>query len=337
MKNNITKIIGNEWTHKALILLIFVVIMGIFEPRFFLGINIRSILLAISIYGIMACGMLVVIVVGGIDLCIGSTAALGACILTMTYVDNGETTGFFFLGLIASILICLVLGLFHGLLVAYLKLPPFVVTLATQYLIFGIVATITGGNYITPKPSGAFYWIANAKLFDVPMPIIWFVLFVIIFTIALGFTPFGRRCYFVGSNRLAAEIVGINPKRYVVISYMLTSLMACLGGIVLVSLNMQVFATTASGYEGKVLTAMVVGGISLAGGKGGIPGVIFGALFVGIVNNALILLNVPPEYQTLVQGVIIIAAIALNVFAENQSTKSLNKASEKRALSSSQR
>lgn len=327
MKRHVIKVLGNEWSHKALILLIFVIIMGIFEPRFFLPGNIRSILLAISIYGIMSCGMLVVIITGGIDLCIGSTAALGACVLTMTYVNNGQTNGFFFIGLISAVLICLLLGLFHGILVAYLKLPPFVVTLATQYLIFGIVATITGGNYITPRPGGAYYWISNARLFDIPMPIVWFALFAAVFAFILSYTSFGKRCYFAGGNRFAAEIVGINTKRFTLISYMIASLMACIGGIVLVSLNMQVFATTASGYEGKVLTAMVVGGISLMGGKGGIPGVIFGALFVGIVNNALILLNVPSEFQTLVQGVIIIAAIAFNMLAHSQSTKTINRIS----------
>jgi ribose/xylose/arabinose/galactoside ABC-type transport system permease subunit len=112
---------------------------------------------------------------------------------------------------------------------------------------------------------------------------------------------------------VASKLVGINTNKHIICVYVLCSFICGIGGIVLASFNMSVSQVTASGYEGTVLTAMVIGGINVFGGEGGISGAIFGTLFVGVINNMLILLNVPPDYQKFVQGIIIIAAIAANM------------------------
>lgn len=315
----IERFLGNAWGQRATILAIIFVIMAIFAQRFFLPDNFKSILISISLYGVMACGMLFVILVGGIDLCVGSTAALASCIMLKILTANGNSTYGLIVGFAAAMGLCILLGLFHGVQAAYFGLPAFVVTLATQYAIYGLMLDYTGGSFIYNKNmEDLFYRVASGKIFGIPMTVVWFLIAVAVSAVILGCTTFGRRCYLVGGNPSAAKLLGINTKKYTTISYVISSVAAGFTGIVLASLNMSAYAGTARGYEGKVLMAMVVGGINLAGGEGGIPGAVFGALFVGIINNALILLDVSTDYQGFVQGVVIIAAIALNIYTSRK-------------------
>ncbi|NLA86149.1 MAG: ABC transporter permease, partial [Clostridiales bacterium] len=195
-----------------------------------------------------------------------------------------------------------------------------VVTLATKYVIYGLVLLVTGGRFVQIIDSGIMYKLGNAKLFGVmPMPEVIFIAYAILCAFILGKTVFGRRLYAVGGNQTASKLVGIKTKTTVFISYIICSISAGIGGMILASMNMQPGPTTANGYEGNVLTAMVVGGLNLAGGEGGIPGAIFGALLVGIINNMLILLGVKSDYTMFVQGVIIIAAVSLNMYTSRRS------------------
>ena len=320
MNEKMRKFLANPWGQRALIIAIIFVIMAIFAPKFFLPTNFKSILISVSLYGVMACGMLVVILVGGIDLCVGSTAAMSACFCMKLLVDGGNTTGAMFRGIGAGLGMALLLGLVHGILIAYLRLPAFVVTFATQYAIYGAMLLFTDTFIYTKRTDDAFYKIANGNILGLPMTVIWFLVAVAFTTILLSCTKFGRRCYLVGGNKEAAELLGIKPRWYSMMSYLICSLTAGFTGIILASLNMQAFSSTARGYEGKVLMAMVVGGIALMGGEGGVPGAVFGAIFVGIINNALILLDVSTDYQNFVQGVVIIAAVALNVYTQRKTT-----------------
>jgi ribose/xylose/arabinose/galactoside ABC-type transport system permease subunit len=313
------KFMGNAWVQRATILAIIFVVMAVFAQKFFLPDNFKSILISISLYGVMACGMLFVILIGGIDLCVGSTAALASCVMLKILTGNGNSTYGLVIGFAAAMGLCVLLGLFHGVQSAYFGLPAFVVTIATQYAIYGVMLIFTDGKFIYNKNmEGLFYEVASGKILGIPMTVVWFVIAVAVCAVLLGCTTFGRRCYIVGGNPLAAKLLGINVKKYTVVSYVISSVTAGFTGIVLASLNMSAYAATAKGYEGKVLMAMVVGGINLAGGEGGIPGAVFGALFVGILNNALILLNVSTDYQGFIQGVVIILAIALNVWTERR-------------------
>jgi ribose/xylose/arabinose/galactoside ABC-type transport system permease subunit len=315
----IVKLMGNAWIQRATILAVICVIMAVFAQKFFLPENFKSILISISLYGVMACGMLFVILIGGIDLCVGSTAALASCIMLKILTTNGNPTTGLIAGFAAALGLCVLIGLFHGVQAAYFGLPAFVVTIATQYAIYGAMLIYTDGKFIYNKNmEGLFYELASGKLFGVPMTVVWFLIAVAVSAVLLGCTAFGRKCYLVGGNAAAAKLLGINVKKYTIVSYVISSVAAGFTGIVLASLNMSAYAATAKGYEGKVLMAMVVGGINLAGGEGGIPGAVFGALFVGILNNALILLDVSTDYQGFVQGVVIIAAIALNVFTDRR-------------------
>ena len=315
----IEKFLGNSWGQRVMILAVIFIVMAIFAQKFFLLDNFKSVLISISLYGVMACGMLFVILVGGIDLCVGSTAALASCFMLRILTANGNSAFGLIVGFGVAMGLCVVLGLFHGVQAAYFGLPAFVVTLATQYAIYGAMLDFTDGSFIYNKNTeDIFYQVASGRLLGIPMTVVWFLVAVIVSALILGCTTFGRRVYLVGGNPYAAKLLGINTKKYTVIAYVISSVTAGFTGIVLASLNMSAYAGTARGYEGKVLMAMVVGGINLLGGEGGIPGAVFGALFVGIINNALILLDVSTDYQGFVQGVVILAAIALNIYTSRK-------------------
>lgn len=318
--DKVKKILGNPWGQRAIILVIIFVFMAIAQPVFFTGKNWASILLAIALYGIMACGMVFVVLIGNIDLCVGSTAAMGGALLTVNWVSSNYTTAGFVKGLVLGILSGIIIGLIHGVIVAYLKLPSFVVTIATQYLVYGLVVLYTKGAFFYPNKQDVdpFYAIGNSRFLGISSPVWIFVVVVIITAFVLSKTTYGRRLYAVGGSNRAAELVGINTKRHTIIAFTICAVCASLGGIVLVSMNMVAGCTTAQGYQGDVLMAVIVGGINLMGGEGGISGAVYGALFVGILNNLMILIGLPSDYYDTIQGIIIIAALALNVFTQRK-------------------
>lgn len=312
--------LGNQWGQRLTIIVLIMIIMAIFEQNFFKPANASNILLAISLYGIMACGMLFVVLVGGMDLSVGSMAALSASILAMTAQHNGYTVSGFFLGVLIAIAACIAVGIIHGILVTYFSIPAFVVTLATKYLIYGLVLLVTNGRYVNIIDKGIMYQLGNARLFGtIPMPVVIFIVYAVVCAFILGKTVFGRRLYATGGNPVASKLVGIKTRTTTLIAYIVCSVSAGIGGMILASQNMMAGPTTAGGYEGNVLTAMVVGGLNLAGGEGGVSGAIFGALLVGIINNMLILLGVKSDYTMFVQGVIIIAAVSLNMYTSRRS------------------
>ena len=323
MKNEkLRKVFGSSLGQRAMILIAIFIVMAIAEPKFFTGKNWASILLAIAIYGIMACGMLFTILVGGIDFSVASVAACAGSYLAFNWVGSGYTTAGFVKGICCGLLVGVIVGVLHGVLTTYLALPAFVITLATKYLFYGYTILYTKGSFVYPaRQEGAdpFYFIGNARFLGLTMPVWIFIIVIAITGFILAKTTFGRRLYAVGGSIRASEYVGINTKAHIIVTYIISGVCAAIGGMVLVSLNMQAGSTTANAYEGSVLLAMVVGGINLAGGEGGIVDAVFGALLVGILNNMMILLGVPSDYIKAIQGVIIIVAVTLNVYTARKS------------------
>ncbi len=320
MKKKIGSFMSSPWGQRVTILVIIMIVMAIAEPKFFLPSNFSSIFLSISIYGIMACGMLFAVLVGGMDLSMGSMAALAATIMAQMSLKYGTGVGTFLLSFAVAMACCVAVGVLHGLLVTKGGIPAFVVTLATKYLIYGIVLLITNSSYVyLTERTGLAFLIGNARPLGIPMPIIIFAIIIIATIFVLNFTVYGRRLYAVGGNMTAADYVGIKSKRNVIVAFVVSSVAAGIGGLVLGSMNMVAGSGTAGGYEGDVLMAMIVGGINLAGGEGGVMGAVYGALLVGIINNVMVLLKVPFDYQDFVKGVIIIGALALNIYTARRS------------------
>ena len=314
-KKSFKQIIGSSWGQKITILVIFMVVMAIFQRQFFLPSNWTSILRAISVFGIMACGMFFVVLVGGLDLSVASMAALSATIVTLSVVNSNYAPGSFLRGFVIAMAACVALGLTHSFLVTRFKMPAFVVTLASKYAIYGVAMLVSKGSYIYILDDTNFlYRMGNSKLMSIPIPVIIFIGFAVLCALILNFTTFGRKLYAVGGNAMAAELVGIKSKLNTKIAFVISSIAAGIGGIILASMNTVAGTGTAAGYEGNVLMAMIVGGINLAGGEGGIIDAVYGALLVGIINNVQILIGIPSDYQDFVRGAIILAALSLNVY-----------------------
>ena len=316
MMKKLTKVAASAWGQRITLLVIICIVMAIFQPVFFRLANIRSILFAISVTGIMSCGMLYTVLVGGLDLSVGSMAGISASVAYLVAQNLGFSNGVFLFGCIVALVICLILGWINGFFVTVLGLPAFVVTLAMKYALYGAIFVILGGRYIYSPTGSVVNALGTSSFLSIPVPVILFVIILLICAFVLGKTTYGHRLYVIGGNKSAARLGGIHSARNARSAFMISSLLAGIAGIILAAMNSQAEPRTGLGYEANVLLAMIVGGINLAGGEGGVPGAIFGALFVGIINNAMLLLSISSDIQSLVQGVVIILAMLLSSYAK---------------------
>ncbi len=306
---------------KPLILLVVIAVMTILQPKVFLTWNnILSILYAISIYGVMICGMIFTILLGGIDLSVGPVAALSGAITVISMSAMGKTDGAVLAGVLLGLAAGALVGLLNGTIVSYFKVPAFLITLATQSIVNGLAQLTTGNKTIAAMDPPSFTFIGGAKLLGIPVPIFILALMMLLGYIVLNKTVFGQHVYAVGGNPQASSLSGVSVRKVSLLCYVISGLMAALAGIVLASMNQQAIAKAATGYENDVLTAIVVGGTSLMGGEGSIQGALFGAMLVGILNNGMRLMGVPSTYHTLVKGVIIIVAVAFDIYAINKNS-----------------
>jgi ribose/xylose/arabinose/galactoside ABC-type transport system permease subunit len=293
--------------------------MAIFQPRFFQYSNFMDILLMIAIYGIMSCGMLFVVLLGGLDLSMGSLAGLCGTVMCVVAMNGDYSMSSMIIGIIAAIIVSLIVGFIHGILVTSLSMPSFVVTLASKYLLYGLIPVVSGVSRSYVQQGTFIEAIANEKVLGVPMRVIMFLIFALIAWYLLSQTTFGRRIYAIGGNPRAAEFVGIKVFRNTRIAYMICALSAGIGGIILTSSTMIAGQSIGTGYEGMVLMAMIVGGINLAGGEGTVSGAVFGALLVGIIQNIIYMTDfLNPYYLKFYQGVIILAVVIISVVMQNR-------------------
>ena len=301
---------------QLLILFALCVLLTILLPGVFLTAgNFRSILYAISLQGIMICGATFPVLVGGIDRTVSGVAALGGAICCTIIAKSGFTSQSVVLGMFMGVAIGALSGVLHGIVLAHFNIPAFLLTLATSQILYGFVQTVTGNQLINVMQAKAFTQLGSARLFEIPIPVyILFVCFGISYFL-LNKTVYGRQLYFVGGNREAARLSGISSKKVIIIAYMISGVMAAISGLLLSSMNQQASAMQAMGYENDVLAAIVVGGISLRGGQGSIFGAMFGALLIGILTNGMQLLGIESVYHDLIKGVIIIAAIAADMYS----------------------
>lgn len=301
---------------QVLILLALCIFFAFMLPGTFLvPNNFRSILYSISLIGLMICGATFPVLVGGIDRTVSAVAAISGAVCCTIIVNSNYTDTGVIIGMIAGIGIGVISGLVHGLIVAHLDIPAFLLTLATSQVIYGFVQTITGNKLIVVMEPELFTKIGSARILEIPIPIyIMIACFTAAYFILNKFT-YGRRIYSVGGNREASKLSGIPVKWIIIIAYMMSGLMAGIAGIVLASMNQQASSYAAQGYENDVLAAIVVGGISLRGGSGTLQGAIFGALLIGILTNGLRLMGIDTIYHNLVKGIIIIVAVAIDMYS----------------------
>jgi ribose/xylose/arabinose/galactoside ABC-type transport system permease subunit len=321
----------NVWIPRIIAFAAIFIFMAIMEPRFFAAANFIEIIRSVSVYGVMSCGMLFVVLIGGLDLSMGAMAGLSASIMYVIAQNGGNSIGATILGFVVAMAVALIVGWLHGFFISVLKIPFFVVTLATKYVLYGLIPLITSGTYIYVRGGSPIDKIGTSRIFDtIPILVVYFIIIALISWFILNKTVFGRRIYAIGGNPIAASFVGIKVFKNTNVAYMICTAAACIGGIILAANNQQAGQTTGQGYEGMVLMAMIVGGINLAGGQGTVSGVVFGALIIGLIQNLVTFMSWG-DYLKLVQGIIILTVVIVSVVSHTRAARGKGRKAKKAA------
>lgn len=290
-------------------LLVIFVALSLSTESFLTVTNLFNILKQNVVYGIVAIGMTFVIITGGIDLSVGAIVAIAGCFATS--LAKKEAPHPLIYCFIVAIATGVALGAFNGFFIAYMRIPAFIATLATQTIARGIVYVFTDGRPITGFMD-SYKVMGRSSVGPVPILVIVYAVLLILGIFLLNFTKYGQHVFAVGGNRKAAIVSGINAKRTELIAYIICGVTAAIAGLLLSSRIQTGQPTSGEGYEQDAITAVVIGGGSLAGGKGSVFGSFIGILVVGLMTNGLNLLNVSSYYQQIIKGAIIILAVMMD-------------------------
>ncbi|MDX0583248.1 ribose ABC transporter permease [Sinorhizobium medicae] len=287
------------------------IVFSFFNPRFMTLINFTNILQQVAVIAIAAFGMTWVILLGEIDLSVGSIIAVAGMVGAQCFAFGMGFVPAIALTLLAGAL----MGMLNGVLTAKLLLPSFIVTVATMGIYRGMVSLPTNG---APAMIENETWTAIGTESVLGLPIIIWVVAVlfVVNQIALSKTSFGRRAYLTGGNREAAVYSGIKVDRLKILIFMISGVMAAISGILLSSRLFSAQTNAGMSYELDAIAAAVLGGTSLAGGVGTMVGTLIGALIIGVMNNGMNMLSVPYFYQLIVKGLVILIAVWLDVRAK---------------------
>jgi ribose/xylose/arabinose/galactoside ABC-type transport system permease subunit len=287
-------------------LIIVILISAILSPAFFNVFNILNVLRAAAVLAIVSIGQTVVILGGGIDLSVG--AVMGTVAIAISEITGGKDDKVV-QGIIICLLIGVVVGLLNGLLITKRNIPPFVATLGMLIFVEGVRFAWTKG-IISGRPA-PFVRVLASIIGPVPIPVVIAAVLAIIVGIVLHKTPFGRRLYAVGGNRQAARFSGINVDRTLIITYVVCGLFAAIAGLVLSGYIGYGDRYLGRGFDLDSIGAVVVGGTSFAGGRGGIGGTLAGVLLLTALLNIVFILNMPVHYQYIIKGAVIIGAVMI--------------------------
>lgn len=300
--------------------------LSFMTPNFLTAGNIISVLRQISNNIFLALGMTLVIILGGIDLSVGSIVAMSGTLTVGFIVTNGVPM---MPAILAGLALGTMVGLFNGFIVARFRVPAFIVTLSTMNMAKGIAYIYSGGRS-TRITSDAYAMIGTGYLFGVvPLPVVYMIILIIIFVILLNKTRFGTYVYAVGGNRESARLSGVPIKKVEILVFTISGFLAAFAGIVLSSRMYSGQPKAGDGYEMDAIAACVLGGISMAGGTGHVSGTVIGAVVIGIISNGLNLIGVSSFWQLLVKGLIILVAVIIdsqkNIISERFGKKKSSK------------
>jgi ribose transport system permease protein len=283
-------------------------VLAVLSPYFLTVPNLINVVLTMSVIGIVSIGMTYVMLSGGIDLSVGATMGLSA-VVAATFAKNGSP---FIVVILVGLGIGFLIGLVNGLAITKLRVPPLIATLAMLSVAKGIQLIYSRG--VTVFGLGdAVGWLGHGYIGPIPVPIVLLLLLYVLASISLSRTSFGRKVYAVGGNERAARIVGIQVERIKISVYILSSMLAAFGGLILISRLDSAPTVIGTGLELETIAAVVIGGTSLTGGKGGVWGTLIGVAILALIQNALNLLNVSPYFTQLVQGLVIFTAVAIDM------------------------
>lgn len=280
--------------------------------------NILNIIRQVSIVGVIAIGGFMVVLTGGMDISVGTLAALSSVIVAKLSIEIGMNI---FAAVLVALAVGMLVGLVNGILTTYLNLPSFIVTLGTMQVCKGAAYVITQAAPISGFQEG-FIEMGRGHIFGViPIPVLIVVGLYIAMSLFMKYTKFGIYCYALGGNKEAARLSGIRVNKVQILVYVAGGVFAALGGLIVAARTNSGSAQVGSSYIFDVFTACVLGGTALSGGIGRLPGALVGCIFVGILNNGLIQLNVDTYFQMVVQGVVLVLAVVLQALLTRQKSK----------------
>ncbi|RDV00583.1 ABC transporter permease [Trinickia dinghuensis] len=314
-------------------LIAIIIIFSCLSPNYFALENFLTMASHVAIYGILAIGMLLVIINGGIDLSVGSTLGLSGVVAG--FFMQGVTLKMFGVVLYPSVWVVVVLccalgafiGLVNGILIARFKVPAFVATLGVMYVVRGFALLMTNGltyNNLGGRAdlgNTGFDWLGFDRLFDVPVGVLILAVIAVLCSIALNRSAFGRWLYASGGNARAAELSGVPVKHVQIGVYMLSGVCAAVAGLILSSQLTSAGPTAGTTYELTAIAAVVIGGASLMGGTGNIRGTLLGAFVIGFLSDGLVIIGISSYWQTVFTGAVIVLAVLLNAIQYRRRVK----------------
>lgn len=305
-------------------LIAIIVVFSLLSPHYFSVANFLVMASHVAIYGILAIGMLLVILNGGIDLSVGSTLGLAGCIAG--FLMQGvqiEAAGVILFPPVWAVVVLTcamgaLVGFVNGALIAWFKVPAFVASLGVMYVARGVALLMTNGltfNNLGGKAelgNQGFNWLGFNRLGGVPIGVLVLATLAILAGLTLSRTAFGRWLYASGGNERAAELSGVPVKRVQIVVYVLSGICAAIAGLVLSSQLTSAGPTAGTTYELTAIAAVVIGGAALTGGRGTIRGTMLGAFVIGFLSDGLVIIGVSSYWQTVFTGAVIVLAVLLN-------------------------
>ncbi|MBG9980555.1 ribose ABC transporter permease [Facklamia sp. DSM 111018] len=294
--------------YRSLVLLVIMIILAaLLSPSFLSSNNILNVLRQVAVFGTVAAGMTFVVLTGGIDLSVGSILGLSGAISASVMVSTNSLL----LSVLSGIFIGVIAGVVNGYFISKVRIPAFIVTLATMTLIRGIILVYTNGSPISARID-SYRFLGQGSLLGVPMPVIIMLIIFIIGFIILHYTVYGREVYGIGGNKEAARLSGIKVVKTEWMVYIISGLTSSIAGILLTARLGSAQATAGQAIEMDAIAAAIIGGTSLSGGTGFILPTIAGAIILGLIDNILTLMNVNPHATHIVKGLVILIAVVFD-------------------------
>ena len=309
-----------KWINHNVIVFAFLgifVIFSIISPTFLNVDNLLNITRQISFRGIAAVGMTMVILTGGIDLSIGSTIEILNIVCPTMMVSYGMSP---FMAILISFCLSLAVGLANGILITKVHIPPMIATMAFMNILYGGAYIISGGQPVFGFPD-SFAKMGQGYIGEIPIPTVIMILTFVAGGIILTRTTFGRSLYAIGGNMEAARLSGIKVDRVLIIAYIMDSLFTCVAGLLMLSRLMSGTPNTGRGFEFEVITAVVLGGVSVSGGAGRLFAVFFGVMIIGVMNNGLTLMGLNTYWQYVMNGIVLVIAVGLDYYSRIRASK----------------
>ncbi len=314
------KNLAAPWLKKNVLFLAFVAIFvafSILNHNFFTLNNLLNVTRQVSFVGIASVGMMCVILTGGIDLSIGSLTQVINVAGALFMTKAGMSWPF---AVLCCYGIALASGILNGWLIAKIHMPPMIVTIASFNALNGVAFLLSGGKAIFGFPQG-FEFLGQGYVWGIPFPTLVMILIFGAGAFILAKTYYGRCLYAIGGNEEAARLTGIRVEQQKFMAYVASALLACTSAVLRLSRLQSGTANTGQGFEFEVITAVVLGGVSVSGGSGKVKGVILGVLIIGMLNNGLTLLNLNTYWQYVLNGFVLVIAVVIDIMTRNRSNR----------------